>query len=70
MLFRSLTLNNGKVLKVHKPGFFALRESSLLNKIRSDACDRFTTVLGPGYNADHADHFHLDLMSRRGRSCE
>jgi hypothetical protein len=65
-----LTLNNGKVLKVQKPGFFALRESSLLNKIRADACDRFTTVLGPGYNADHADHFHLDLMSRRGRSCE
>lgn len=65
-----LTLNNGKVLKVHKPGFFALRESSLLNKIRADACDRFTTVLGPGYNADHADHFHLDLMSRKGRSCE
>jgi hypothetical protein len=65
-----LTLNNGKVLQVHKPGFFALRESSLLNKIRADACDRFTTVLGPGYNADHADHFHLDLMSRRGRSCE
>ncbi len=65
-----LTLNNGKTLKVHKPGFFALRESSLLNKIRSDACERFTTVLGPGYNADHADHFHLDLMSRRGRSCE
>ncbi len=65
-----LTLNNGKVLQVHKPGFFALRESSLLNKIRSDACDRFTTVLGPGYNAAHADHFHLDLMNRRGRSCE
>ena len=65
-----LTLNSGKVLQVHKPGFFALRESSLLNKIRSDACDRFTTVLGPGYNADHADHFHLDLMNRRGKSCE
>ncbi|MGL4404598.1 MAG: extensin family protein [Notoacmeibacter sp.] len=65
-----LTLNNGKVLKVRKPGFFALRESSLLNTIRADACDRFTTVLGPGYNADHADHFHLDLMSRKRTSCE
>ncbi len=65
-----VTLNNGKQVMVRKPGFFALRESSLLNKIRSDACDRFTTVLGPGYNADHADHFHLDLMNRRGRSCE
>jgi hypothetical protein len=64
-----VTLKNGKVLKVRKPGFFALRESSLLNKIRADACDRFTTVLGPGYNRDHADHFHLDLMSRNRTSC-
>jgi hypothetical protein len=65
-----LTLNNGTVVDVHKPGFFSFREAGLLNKIRANACDRFTTVLGPGYNADHADHFHLDLMNRRGRSCE
>lgn len=65
-----ITLNNGTRVTVHKPGFLALRESSLLNKIRAEACDRFTTVLGPGYNADHADHFHLDLMTRRKRSCE
>jgi hypothetical protein len=64
-----VTLNSGKRVTVRKPGFFALRESSLLNKIRADACDRFTTVLGPGYNRDHADHFHLDLMSRKRTSC-
>jgi hypothetical protein len=22
-------------------------------------------VLGPGYNADHADHFHFDIKNRR-----
>jgi hypothetical protein len=65
-----IVLNSGKEVMVRKPGFFAFRESSLLNKIRADACDRFTTVLGPGYNADHADHFHLDLMTRKRRSCE
>jgi hypothetical protein len=64
-----IVLNNGKEVMVRKPGFFALRESSLLNKIRSDACQRFTTVLGPGYDRAHADHFHLDLMSRRRTSC-
>ena len=27
------------------------------------------TVLGPGYNRDHADHFHLDLKDRRNVAC-
>ena len=32
----------------------------------------FTTVLGPGSNAAHATHFHLDMAFRRGgyRLCE
>lgn len=40
--------------------------------IRSSACEHFTTVLGPGSNAAHANHFHLDLAIRRGgyRLCE
>jgi hypothetical protein len=32
------------------------------------ACTRFTTVLGPGANALHQDHFHLDLACH-GQSC-
>jgi hypothetical protein len=32
--------------------------------VRRGACDSFTTVLGPGYDANHRDHFHLDLMRR------
>ncbi|WP_244643888.1 extensin-like domain-containing protein [Alsobacter metallidurans] len=31
--------------------------------VRSGACRYFTTVLGPGANADHADHLHLDLRA-------
>jgi hypothetical protein len=40
--------------------------------IRSAACRYFTTVLGPGSNAAHATHFHLDLAERRHgyRLCE
>ena len=40
--------------------------------VRSGACRYFTTVLGPGANAEHADHCHLDLRARnRGyRICE
>ncbi len=40
--------------------------------VRAGACRYFTTVLGPGSNAAHATHFHLDLAERRGgyRLCE
>jgi hypothetical protein len=40
--------------------------------IRAGACDYFTTVLGPGSDAAHANHLHFDLAERRGghRLCE
>lgn len=39
---------------------------------RGSACLFFTTVLGPGSNAAHDDHLHLDMAQRRGdwRLCE
>ncbi len=44
----------------------------LFETIRVSACARFTTVLGPGADAAHADHVHLDLARRRGgfRLCQ
>lgn len=36
--------------------------------VRAGACGPFTTVLGPGTDADHATHFHLDIAARRGGS--
>ena len=36
----------------------AVRE--FLRVVHSSACKRFGTVLGPQYNAAHADHFHLE----------
>ena len=60
-----ITLNNGKDIMVRKKAFWKFREKGLLNTVRSDGCDYFTTVLGPGYNEDHKDHFHFDIKERR-----
>jgi hypothetical protein len=66
-----ITLNSGKKIIVKKKAFWKFREKGLLQSVRSDGCDYFTTVLGPGYDADHKDHFHFDIKERRSgsRSC-
>jgi hypothetical protein len=61
----AITLDSGRLIDVHKPGFFAFREKSLLTNVRSDSCKYFNTVLGPGTNRQHADHFHFDLRDRK-----
>ena len=40
--------------------------------MKTAACDRFTTVLGPGSDGYHEDHIHLDRIERRGgyRMCQ
>lgn len=35
-------------------------ERQFLRTVQQSACRRFATVLGPEYNAAHADHFHLE----------
>ncbi len=60
-----ITLKNGKKIGVRRPGPFSFRKRGLLNSVRGDACDYFSTVLGPGYDRAHKDHFHFDLMARR-----
>jgi len=39
----------------------------LLMALRLSACGYFTTVLGPGFNAAHASHYHFDL-GQHGKS--
>lgn len=65
-------LNNGKEIDVRKPGFFSFREKGLLNAVRSESCKYFHTVLGPGSDPQHKDHFHFDLRSRKSgyRHCD
>ncbi|MDN3644843.1 extensin family protein [Pontixanthobacter aestiaquae] len=36
-------------------------EREFLRVVRGSACKRFGTVLSPDYNADHRDHFHLEV---------
>jgi hypothetical protein len=40
-------------------------EARFLREVRAAACNPFTTVLGPGSDSYHSDHFHLDLAKRR-----
>lgn len=59
----SFTLSTGEVVDVKPspPGKHAM----FLKRVRDAACGPFKTVLGPGSNADHEFHFHLDLAQRR-----
>lgn len=46
--------------------------AAFLREVRDGACDLFSTVLSPDYNAAHRDHFHLDQARRGafgGRAC-
>jgi hypothetical protein len=47
-----------QLIGVSAPGNF-------LRLIRRDACIRFTTVLGPGSDPYHGDHFHIDVARRK-----
>ena len=42
-------------------------DARFLDEVRHAPCHRFTTVLGPGSDSYHSNHFHLDL-ERRGKS--
>lgn len=39
-------------------------KAAFLRDVRDGACDLFSTVLSPDYNAAHHDHFHLDQAER------
>ncbi len=60
-----IVLNSGKEILIRKKGFFAFREKGLLKAVRTDSCKYFTTVLGPGSDRFHKDHFHFDLRMRK-----
>lgn len=63
------TLEDGKAINVKaswNPATTA--EGKLLRQAHGAACARFTTVLGPEANAEHADHLHVDLGCH-GKTC-
>ena len=42
------------------------KSGSFLGDIRAGACGHFTTVLGAGSDPYHGDHFHVDVLQRKG----
>ena len=63
-----LKLRSGKPIMLTDP----LAPVAFRETVRKLACSRFTTVLGPGSDAYHNDHIHLDLIERAGgyRICQ
>jgi hypothetical protein len=61
----SFTLADGRKITVKQGWRGDDGERAFLREIRKDACAEFMTVLGPGSDSHHSDHFHLDLASRR-----
>ncbi len=61
-------LGDGRVINIAKDWpRGGEQEKAFLREALAGACNVFTTVLGPGYNALHYNHFHLDL-AQHGRS--
>jgi hypothetical protein len=54
----SFVLADGRRIEVKQQDSDTARD--LVHAIRMTACGYFTTVLGPGSDAAHADHFHFD----------
>ena len=59
-------LADGRMIAVQEGWHGDAREQTFLRAVHRGACETFTTVLGPNYDRLHRDHFHLDLMRRRG----
>ncbi len=62
----TFTLTSGEVVTVKGGWRGSPRERAFLGAVHQGACARFTTVLGPDYDANHHDHLHMDL-ARHGR---
>ncbi|POR50302.1 hypothetical protein CYD53_1099 [Bosea psychrotolerans] len=43
-------------------------QQRFLSAVRQAACGAFTTSIGPGADAAHANHLHLDIQARRSPS--
>ncbi|WP_232315052.1 extensin-like domain-containing protein [Oceanibaculum pacificum] len=58
-------LKNGRTVSVLEDWGTDTPEAAFLTAARDRACRYFNTVLGPDYNAAHANHFHLDQGKSR-----
>jgi hypothetical protein len=64
-------LTDGTRIKVKGGWRGDWRQRSFLRTVHDGACNYFTTVLGPDYDGNHHDHFHVDLARRyNGNVCK
>jgi hypothetical protein len=63
----SFVMADGNVVTVKGGWRGAEQEQGFLRDVFHGACQRFKTVLGPGSDALHYDHFHLDLAHHDAR---
>ncbi len=54
-------LADGRRISVLRDRRGEVDEARFLRLVREAACDSFNVTLGPGYNAAHRDHFHVDM---------
>jgi hypothetical protein len=57
-------LASGREVTVEHGWRGAPEERGFLHQVHAAACERFSTVLGPGADPFHYNHFHLDLARR------
>jgi hypothetical protein len=60
----AFTLADGRRITVQEGWHGSPEEQGFLRDVHLAACDNFSTVLAPGYNAAHYNHIHVDLMRR------
>jgi hypothetical protein len=61
----AFTLESGRKVSVRDDYYGSRGDERFLRQVRGEACGQFNTVLGPGSDRNHRDHFHLDLQQRR-----
>jgi len=57
----------GRMITVTETDGQSAEDAAFIAAVRKAACARFTTVLGPGSDPEHATHLHLDVL-KRGRN--
>jgi hypothetical protein len=57
-------LDDGRTVSVLRDWPRTGPQAAFLRDVRDGACDLFTAVLSPEYNAAHRDHLHLDTADR------
>ena len=57
----AFVLRDGRRVSVLTGWNGSSEERAFLRRLHQSACKRFGTVLGPDYNAAHANHFHFDM---------